>query len=190
MIRMFAIVERRDAQVLPLADSHDHVADDAAPAVDHHGQRLRRQDRRLPRCCRGLRPRPASPSNSRRSLRLDRGQHQDFSPTVEYTNEVQAREDVRTGRSTPAVIIPRRNIPARVYFAGRPVIGLVVDDTDPFTSGSIEAEMQLVVSALTARSSSPPGQSDRPGNCRALSLRQLHEVFAPRHHLPWPCIFR
>ncbi len=48
----------RDAQVLPLAHAHDHVADDAHPAVDHHGQRLRRQDRRRPRGRGRLRSRP------------------------------------------------------------------------------------------------------------------------------------
>ena len=69
--------------------------------------------------------------------------------TVEYTNEVQAREDVRTGKIDGAVIIPAQ-YSRRVYSQDAPVIGLVVDNTDPFTSGSIEAEMQLVVNALTA----------------------------------------
>ena len=69
--------------------------------------------------------------------------------TVEYTSEVQAREDVRTGKVDAAVIIPAQ-YSRRVYAEDAPVIGLVVDNTDPFSSGSIEAEMQLVVSALTA----------------------------------------
>jgi len=67
--------------------------------------------------------------------------------TVEYTNEVQAREDVRTGKINAAVIIPVQ-YSRRVYAQEAPAIGLVVDNTDPFSSGSIEAEMQLVVSAL------------------------------------------
>ncbi|MGD0830066.1 MAG: ABC transporter permease [Terracidiphilus sp.] len=69
--------------------------------------------------------------------------------TVEYSNEVRAREDVRTGKIDGAVIIPAQ-YSRRVYSQDAPVIGLVVDNTDPFTSGSIEAEMQLVVNALTA----------------------------------------
>jgi ABC-2 type transport system permease protein len=69
--------------------------------------------------------------------------------TVEYTSEVQAREDVRTGKIDAAVVIPAQ-YSRRVYAQEAPVIGLVVDNTDPFSSGSIEAEMQLVVSALTA----------------------------------------
>ena len=69
--------------------------------------------------------------------------------TVNYTSEVQAREDVRTGKIDAAVIIPAQ-YSRRVYSQDAPVIGLVVDTTDPFTSGSIEAEMQLVVTALTA----------------------------------------
>ena len=68
--------------------------------------------------------------------------------TVEYASEVQAREDVRTGKIDAAVVIPAQ-YSRRVYSKDAPVIGLVVDDTDLFTSGSIEAEMQLVVTALT-----------------------------------------
>ena len=66
---------------------------------------------------------------------------------------MQAREDVRTGKIDAAVIIPAQ-YSRRVYAQDAPVIGLVVDDTDPFSSGIIEAEMQLVVSALTAPLSS------------------------------------
>jgi ABC-2 type transport system permease protein len=68
---------------------------------------------------------------------------------VEYTNEVQAREDVRTGKINAAVIIPAQ-YSRRVYAQDAPVIGLVVDDTDQFSSGSIESEMQLVVNSLTS----------------------------------------
>jgi len=67
---------------------------------------------------------------------------------VEYDNEVQAREDVRTGKIDAAVIIPVQ-YSRRVYAQDAPRLGLVVDNTDPFSSGSIEAEMQLLVSALT-----------------------------------------
>ena len=69
--------------------------------------------------------------------------------TVDYDNENQAREDVRTGKIDGAVIIPAQ-YSRRVYAKDAPVIGLVADDSDQFTSGSIEAEMQLVVDALNA----------------------------------------
>jgi ABC-2 type transport system permease protein len=68
--------------------------------------------------------------------------------TVDYTDEVQAREDVRTGKINAAVIIPKQ-YSRRVYAQDKPVIGLVVDDSDQFSSGSIEGEMQSVVAALT-----------------------------------------
>jgi ABC-2 type transport system permease protein len=74
--------------------------------------------------------------------------------TVEYTSELQAREDVRTGRINAAVIIPPQ-YSRRVYAQEAPVIGLVVDDTDQFSSGSIESEMQLVISSLTSPTIQP-----------------------------------
>jgi ABC-2 type transport system permease protein len=88
--------------------------------------------------------------------------------TVEYTNEVQAREDVRTGKIDGAVIIPAQ-YSRRVYSQDAPNIGLVVDNTDPFSSGSIEAEMQLVVSALTA-----PAIQPRLANQIALEIVELY----------------
>jgi ABC-2 type transport system permease protein len=67
--------------------------------------------------------------------------------TVSYNDEVQAREDVRTGKIDAAVIIPAQ-FSRRVYAQDAPNIGLVVDNSDQFTSGSIESEMQLLVDAL------------------------------------------
>ena len=67
--------------------------------------------------------------------------------TIQYTDENQAREDVRTGKINGAVIIPAQ-YSRRVYAQDEPRIGFVVDNSDPFTSGSIEAEMQGVVTAL------------------------------------------
>ena len=79
--------------------------------------------------------------------------------TVEYSDEVQAREDVRTGKIDAAVIIPAQ-YSRRVYAQDAPQIGLVVDNTDQFTSGSIESEMQLLVAALTrSGDSAAVGQS-------------------------------
>ena len=58
-----------------------------------------------------------------------------------------AREDVRTGKVDAAVIIPAQ-YSRRVYAQDAPKIGLVVDNSDQFMSGSIEAEMQSLVDAL------------------------------------------
>jgi ABC-2 type transport system permease protein len=69
--------------------------------------------------------------------------------TVEYKNEVQAREDVRTGKIDAAVVIPAQ-YSRRVYANDAPRVGLVVDNSDLFTSSSLEAEMQLLVNALTS----------------------------------------
>jgi ABC-2 type transport system permease protein len=69
--------------------------------------------------------------------------------TVEYADEVQAREDVRTGKINAAVIIPAQ-YSRRVYAQQAPNIGLVVDDSDQFSSSSIEGEMQSVVAALNS----------------------------------------
>ena len=88
--------------------------------------------------------------------------------TVEYTDEVQAREDVRTGKINAAVIIPKQ-YSRRVYAQDAPVIGLVVDDSDQFSSGSIEAEMQSVVTALTT-----PVIQPRMANQIALEIVELY----------------
>jgi len=88
--------------------------------------------------------------------------------TVEYTNEVQAREDVRTGKINAAVIIPMQ-YSRRVYAQDAPAIGLVVDDTDQFSSASIEGEMQSVVAALTT-----PAIQPRMANQIALKIVELY----------------
>ena len=68
--------------------------------------------------------------------------------TVEYTDENKAREDVRTGKIDAAVIIPVQ-YSRRVYAQDAPRIGFVVDNSDLFTSSSLEGEMQSLVTALT-----------------------------------------
>jgi len=88
--------------------------------------------------------------------------------TVEYTSEMEAREDVRTGKIDAAVIIPSQ-YSRRVYAQNAPDVGLVVDNSDQFTSGSIEAEMQLVISALTA-----PAIQPRLANSVALEIVELY----------------
>ncbi len=69
--------------------------------------------------------------------------------TVDYTDENQAREDVRTGKVDAAIIIPAQ-YSRRVYAQDAPKLGLVVDNSDQFLSGSIESEMQSLVDALNA----------------------------------------
>ena len=69
--------------------------------------------------------------------------------TIDYTDERRAREDVRTGKIDAAVIIPAQ-FSRRVYSQDAPQLGLVVDNSDQFTSGSLEVEMQSLVDALNA----------------------------------------
>jgi ABC-2 type transport system permease protein len=69
--------------------------------------------------------------------------------TFNYDNELQAREDVRTGRLDAAIIIPAQ-FSRRVYSQDAPKLGLVVDNSDQFTSASLEGEMQSLVDALNA----------------------------------------
>jgi len=69
--------------------------------------------------------------------------------TVDYSNEVQAREDVRTGKIDAAIIIPAQ-YSRRVYAQDAPRLGLVVDNSDQFTSSSIESELQSLVDSLNA----------------------------------------
>jgi ABC-2 type transport system permease protein len=88
--------------------------------------------------------------------------------TVEYTDEMKAREDVRTGRVDGAVVIPAQ-YSRRVYAQDAPRVGFVVDNSDQFTSGSLEAEMQLVVTALTT-----PAIQPRLANSIALEIVELY----------------
>ena len=74
--------------------------------------------------------------------------------TVDYSNEVQAREDVRTGKIDAAIIIPAQ-YSRRVYAQDAPRLGLVVDNSDQFTSSSIESELQSLVDSLNAPVTQP-----------------------------------
>jgi len=69
--------------------------------------------------------------------------------TVPYTDEQAAQEDVRTGKIDAAVVIPAQ-YSRRVLAGESPRIGLVVDNSDQFVSGSLESEMQSLVDALNA----------------------------------------
>ena len=88
--------------------------------------------------------------------------------TVEYNDETQAKEDVRTGKVDAAVIIPAQ-YSRRVYAKDAPRLGLVVDNSDQIMSGSIEGEMQSLVNALNQ-----PVIEDRVVKSIALEIVELY----------------
>ncbi|HTM16715.1 MAG TPA: ABC transporter permease [Terracidiphilus sp.] len=88
--------------------------------------------------------------------------------TVDYENETQAKEDVRTGRVDAAVIIPAQ-YSRRVYAQDAPRLGLLVDNSDQVMSGSIEGEMQSLVNALNQ-----PVIEDRVVKKIALDIVELY----------------
>jgi ABC-2 type transport system permease protein len=88
--------------------------------------------------------------------------------TLEYTDEDKAREDVRTGKVDGAIVIPAQ-YSRRVYSQDAPQLGFVVDNSDQFTSGSLEAEMQSLVTALTT-----PAIQPRLANSIALEIVELY----------------
>jgi len=88
--------------------------------------------------------------------------------TINYEDETQAKEDVRTGKVDAAVIIPAQ-YSRRVYAQDAPKIGLVVDNSDQVMSGSIESEMQSLVDALNQ-----PVIQDRVVKTIALQIVELY----------------
>jgi ABC-type multidrug transport system permease subunit len=88
--------------------------------------------------------------------------------TVNYEDETQAKEDVRTGKVDAAVIIPAQ-YSRRVYAEDAPRLGLVVDNSDQVMSGSIEGEMQSLVNALNQ-----PVIEDRVVKKVALDIVELY----------------
>ena len=88
--------------------------------------------------------------------------------TINYDNETQAKDDVRTGKVDAAVIIPAQ-YSRRVYAEDAPRIGLVVDNSDQIMSGSIESEMQSLVDALNQ-----PVIQDRVVKNIALEIVELY----------------
>jgi ABC-2 type transport system permease protein len=97
--------------------------------------------------------------------------------TVNYDNEVQAREDVRTGHLDAAVIIPAQ-FSRRYYSQDAPKLGLVVDNSDQFMSSSLESEMQSLVDALNA-----PVVEPRLVNNIALEIVELYPYVAYMKYL-------
>jgi ABC-2 type transport system permease protein len=88
--------------------------------------------------------------------------------TIEYRDEVQAREDVRTGKMDAAVIIPAQ-YSRRVYAQDAPKLGFVVDNSDLFTSSALEGEMKALVEAMTA-----PESQSRLSKSIALQVVELY----------------
>ena len=88
--------------------------------------------------------------------------------TVEYSNEVQAREDVRTGKINAAIIIPEQ-YSRKVYAQNAPKLGYVVDNSDLFTSATLEAEMQSLV-----QSQNTPTVASRLSKTIALEVVELY----------------
>jgi ABC-2 type transport system permease protein len=88
--------------------------------------------------------------------------------TIEYNSEVQAREDVRTGKIDAAVIIPAQ-YSRRVYSQDAPKLGFVVDNSDLFTSSALEGEMGALVDAMNA-----PQIQDRLAKTIALETVELY----------------
>jgi len=102
--------------------------------------------------------------------------------TVNYSDEKLAREDVRTGKVDAAVVIPMQ-YSRRVYAHDAPRIGLVVDNTDQFTSGSLEGEMQALVAAL-----SNPAIQPRVATGIALHIVELYPYVGYMKFLLPACI--
>jgi ABC-2 type transport system permease protein len=69
-----------------------------------------------------------------------------FEPAY-YTNDKQAMEDVRNGKTQGAVIIPPQ-YSRRVYEQNQPRIALVVDNSDNFMSSTLEEELTQITNAL------------------------------------------
>lgn len=66
---------------------------------------------------------------------------------VPYPDERTAMEDVRNGKLDGAIVIPAQ-FSRRVYAQEQPQIALVVDNTDNFTSSSLEDKLGELVQAL------------------------------------------
>ena len=88
--------------------------------------------------------------------------------TIPYDSDRKAQEDVRSGRLDAAVIIPPQ-YSRRVMAGENPALGLVVDNSDQFLSGSLEAEVQSLTDALNQ-----PRVPQRVANAIALEIVELY----------------
>jgi ABC-2 type transport system permease protein len=66
---------------------------------------------------------------------------------VYYDNDQAAKNDVRLGKIQGAVIIPPE-YSRKFYEENHPRIGVIVDNSDNFIAGSLEAKMQELIDAL------------------------------------------
>jgi ABC-2 type transport system permease protein len=73
---------------------------------------------------------------------------------VYYTNDKEAKEDVRNGRLDGAVIIPPQ-FSERFYTQNRPRLALIVDNSDNFMSSTLEQKLQELTQALNQPTVSP-----------------------------------
>ena len=88
--------------------------------------------------------------------------------TIPYASDKKAQEDVRSGNLDAAVIIPPQ-YSRRVLAGENPRLGLVVDNSDQFLSGSLEAEVQSLTDALNQ-----PQVQQRVANGIALQIVELY----------------
>ena len=88
--------------------------------------------------------------------------------TIPYDSDQRAQQDVRAGRLDAAVVIPAQY--SRRFLAGEnPSLALVVDNSDQFLSGSLEAELQALTDALNH-----PQVEQRVANQAALKIVELY----------------
>jgi len=88
--------------------------------------------------------------------------------TQRYASDKAAQDAVRAGRLDAAVIIPPQ-FSRRVYAGENPSLGLLVDNSDQFLSGSMETEMQSLTDALNQ-----PEVEQRVVNGIALEIVELY----------------
>jgi ABC-2 type transport system permease protein len=88
--------------------------------------------------------------------------------TIPFDSDKAAQEAVRAGRLDAAVIIPPQ-FSRRVYAGENPSLGLLVDNSDQFLSGSLETELQSLTDALNQ-----PAVPQRVVNGIALEIVELY----------------
>jgi ABC-2 type transport system permease protein len=88
--------------------------------------------------------------------------------TIPYDSDKRAQEDVRNGKLDAAVVIPPQ-FSRRVLAGENPSLGLVVDNSDQFLSGSLESELQSLTDALNK-----PAVEQRVANAIALKIVELY----------------
>jgi ABC-2 type transport system permease protein len=88
--------------------------------------------------------------------------------TIPFQSDKAAQQAVRSGRLDAAVIIPPQ-FSRRVYAGENPSLGLLVDNSDQFLSGSLETEMQSLTDALNQ-----PQVAQRVVNGIALEIVELY----------------